>query len=322
MPLILFNIGWMKHYRGQPQSDRIFNGGKYVLENKTGNEIENFKPLAGRCYAYVSARANKINLCRVGAKGDADYMDGVTVVFTATRPTGGTVVVGWYRNARVWCKGRSYRGRIYYAEADSGDCTLLACDNRVFPVPRAGTSGVAFGIGQNNVRYLDKPNAQAFSRKIGKYMKDPNAATALEDGSPSRGRSAGGMSRQSDPILRDEVEKAAIQHVMDYHTGYECISVESENKGWDLEFRRGAVTLLVEVKGCSGVGQVELTPNEYSAMRSSRYRESYRLAIVLHALVSPSLSIIRFNGSDKSWRDQHDRKVKFTKVTGARVSLG
>ena len=88
MPLILFNIGWMKHYRGQTRSDRIFNGGKYVLENKTGNEIENFKSLAGRCYAYVSARANKINLCRVGAKGDAASIDGVTVVFTATRPAG------------------------------------------------------------------------------------------------------------------------------------------------------------------------------------------------------------------------------------------
>ena len=55
MPLVLFNIGWMKHYRGQTSSDRIFNGGRYVEENETGSEVRNFEPLDGQCYGYVYA---------------------------------------------------------------------------------------------------------------------------------------------------------------------------------------------------------------------------------------------------------------------------
>ena len=61
--------------------------------------------------------------------------------------------------------------------------------------------------------------------------------------------------------------------------------MEADNKGWDLEVTRGAVKLLVEVKGCSGDSrQVELTPNEYAAMGHRRYREIYRLAVVTRAL--------------------------------------
>ena len=105
---MLFNIGWMKHYQGQTPSDRIFNGGSYVQENKTGGEVRNFKPVNGRCYGYVRTQnGGPINMKRLGARADADYADDVTVVFTATPPEGGNRVVGWYRNARVWREGWS-----------------------------------------------------------------------------------------------------------------------------------------------------------------------------------------------------------------------
>ena len=32
MALVLFNIGWMKYYRGQNPSDLIVNGGSYVRD--------------------------------------------------------------------------------------------------------------------------------------------------------------------------------------------------------------------------------------------------------------------------------------------------
>ena len=131
-----------------------------------------------------------------------------------------------------------------------------------------------------------------------------------------------GAPRQCDPGLRAKVEKAAVRHVIDHwpYPGYECVSVESDNKGWDLEFTRGARTLLVEVKGRSGdIAQVELTPNEYAAMCSRHHRDMYRLAIVTRALVAPRLSIIRFNGSDETWRDQDDREVCPEERTGVIV---
>ena len=78
--------------------------------------------------------------------------------------------------------------------------------------------------------------------------------------------------------------------------------------------------MLAEVKGCSGnARQVDLTPNEYAAMPNRRYREVYRLAIVTCALDDPKLSILSFNGNDRTWRDENDRTVRLQERTGARV---
>ena len=153
-----------------------------------------------------------------------------------------------------------------------------------------------------------------------KYTENPSSIDV--PGSPQSGRARGGVSRQSDPYRRAMVEKAAIKCVKDCYKalGYECVSVKSENKGWDLEFTRFAVNLLVEVKGCSGAaGQVELTPNEYAAMRDRR-RDAYRLAVVTCALDKPRLLIVSFNGSDKTWRDQYNREVCLDEQKGVRVS--
>ena len=202
MPLVLFNIGWMKYYRGQTQSDRIFNGGKYVKDNETGSEIRNFEPVDGWCYGYVSAPRRTINMKR------------------------------------------------------------------------------------------------------------------LPDTPPGSGP------RQSDPARRARVEKAAIEHVVAYYHRYECVSVEPENKGWDLEFTRKDKKLLVEVKGRSGDdGQVELTPHEYAAMCNPENRGVYRLAIVTCALDEPRLSIVKFHESDQTWRDQNDREVSLKERTGVQVRV-
>ena len=322
MSLVLFNIGWMNHYRGQTPSDGIFNGGSYVAEHDTGHEVRNFEPANGSCYGYVRAPRGKINMMRLGAGADAEYADNMTVVFTATPPDpeGGSVVVGWYRNARVWreLQRRDDYDLGFVAEAAQEDCRLLRVDDRVFPVLRAGTEGApecAFVMGQSNVRYTDDEGegAEQFLNHLNRYMENPATAdvpTPL------------GAPRQCDPGLRAKVEKAAVRHVIDHwpYPGYECVSVESDNKGWDLEFTRGARTLLVEVKGRSGdIAQVELTPNEYAAMCSRHHRDMYRLAIVTRALVAPRLSIIRFNGSDETWRDQDDREVCPEERTGVIV---
>ncbi len=102
MPLVLFNIGWMRRYRGQTGTDRIVNGGRYIQDNETGGEIRNFLPAGQHLYGYVRPPGDGMNLERLGAVDGADHVDNVTIVFTATRPEGERVVVGWYRDARVW----------------------------------------------------------------------------------------------------------------------------------------------------------------------------------------------------------------------------
>ena len=249
MPVVLFNIGWMKYYRGQTRSDRIFNGGQYVRDKKTGDEVENFLPLDERYYAYVRIpHDGAVNMARLGVNANAKYVDDVTVVFVATPPAGGSVVVGWYRHARVWCQlqERMNRRYQYIAEAQVENCTLLEVDERTFSVPRAGPD-VEWGIGQSNIRYTDENNANLFVHDLLQHMEDPFAANGVPP-------------HQTDPARRTMVERAAVDHVIAHYHRYNCVSVESENKGWDLEFTRGAVKLLVEVKGVSGdYCQAELT---------------------------------------------------------------
>lgn len=125
--------------------------------------------------------------------------------------------------------------------------------------------------------------------------------------------------RQSDPARRIEVEKAAIDCVVEHYQrgDFKCTSVEADNKGWDLECACGRSKLLVEVKGCSGTAaQVELTPNEYRAMRHRK--RQYRLAVVTSALDEPQLLIVRFKNS--AWCDQFGREVELEERTGARVT--
>jgi len=321
--LVLFNIGWMKHYRGQTADDKIVNGGVYVQKNEEGGEVWNFLPNKGTCYGYVrSNRDGALKIARVGAANDAECAEKVIVVFTATRPGGGRVVAGWYHNARVWRTAqrlppRGDRDRWeYLAEAKEGDCVLLRPDDRVFPVPQA-RKGV-WGLGQANVRYVDEPGATEFVEKLTAYIKAPKTAII------TRGGAKHVSPRQSDPALRAKVEAAAVKRVAAHYESKNFIlhSVEKDNVGWDIEVTRGDVTLLVEVKGCSGANAVvEVTPNEYRAMREKR--DNYRVAIVTEALKGSRsrLLILSHNIADGSWRDEEGHVAKLTEIMAARISL-
>ena len=175
MPMVLFNVGWMKDFRGQTGDDPIIGGGNNVEKL----EDQNFLPLDGWHYGF--GQAPSLNLGRIdqGVEGGADYLDDVTVVFVATRPEErGRVVVGWYRNARVW---RNLRQRPspghgqFFAEARTEDCTLLAIDVRTFEVPQASKD--AFGMGRHNTRYTlledggYDHHAEEFIRRLEEYIE-------------------------------------------------------------------------------------------------------------------------------------------------------
>ena len=193
MGLFLFNIGWMERYQGQTPDDSIHGGGGHVAEHGHGFEVENFLPIGGWYYGHGEppSRSGVINLKRVdpGVEDGAEYLDGVTVVFVATRPEGGRVVVGWYRNARVWREGRQRPDPghdWYFAKAKTEDSTLLGIDARTFEVPRGG-EGV-FGMGRPNIRYLFLENgeydhhAEEFVRELRRYIE--GVAPAVDEPAP------------------------------------------------------------------------------------------------------------------------------------------
>ena len=273
-PIILFNIGWMRRYRGLSPTDRIVGGGRYVVEHHTGGEIKNFLPNRGRLQGYARLpRGGALNMRRLGAATDADYQDGVTVIFSATRPEpgAGRVIIGWYRNARVWREPQPRHPFPYIAEAKRRDCTLLDEDERVFPVPHR--PGGQFHAGRT-VGYLDRPDAREFVRQVRRHIGSRNRIPAHKRSRIPPPRAGPRRSNRRnripahkrsripvDALLRKKVETVAVQCVVDYYEtkGYNCVSVEKDNVGWDFECTQNEVKYLVEVKGCSGGPDVPRT---------------------------------------------------------------
>lgn len=295
MKMLFCNIGWMREYRGLTKSDAIIRGGSYVAKNKVGHEVCNFLPERGRVFGYVQV-PGRISIEKLGAVEGASYVDGVTVVWTATRPAGGNVVVGWYRNARVY---RDYQPtstkRVPWTRipvthhnisgsAAAGQAVRLVPDARVLQVP-AGQGG----RGQSQVWYADSTKGKAFKKVVQAFIE----TGAL----PRRPKK-----KSSDPARNKRVEDAAIDFCTSHFSalGYLVESVEHLDKGWDLEARAGKSMLRIEVKGRSGPQEViELTPNEYRVFLMQL--PSYRLAVVTLALKTPRLAVTAFNLVSGVW---------------------
>lgn len=163
MPLIFCNVGWMNNYDGI-DGDSIERGGKYN-EHSVGHEVCNFSNNAGTLYGYVQP-TGQIKLEKLGAGRKDDSVSGVTVVWTAGPESGGTVVVGWYKDATVYRDAQEITKptelqkkngvRSYRIKAPADRAVLLQVEKRELIIPRA----VKGGIGQSNVWYADKAESQ------------------------------------------------------------------------------------------------------------------------------------------------------------------
>jgi hypothetical protein len=291
MPLFC-NVGWMERYQGQTKADTIKGGGSWVAEHGTGHEVCNFLPVRGRVYGYVQAQGSGIDVERLGADEDAEFIDGIDVVWTAKKPGVGTVVVGWYRNVRVQGAFKKFDPvppvqaengiQHYLIEARAEDATLLEVDARVLEVPRQQKGG----MGQSNVWYADQPGQEEFLARVAKALR----VGAVPPAPP-------GKRATPDQAQKVKVEKAAIRMTWEHYErlGYTVQSVEPDNAGWDLEATSGKSKVRIEVKGLSANGrQIELSPNEFKAF--SAQADDYRLAIVSEALTPKArLAIARFS---------------------------
>lgn len=317
MPLLVCNIGWMKRYQGQTDDDAIARGGSYVDDNGVGHEICNFLPLGGWLYGFVQSKG-QIDITKLGADRSDDHVDGVTVVWTATRPKGGTVVVGWYRNARVY-RGYEPTPKPGPEWAEFGishhnircrpnDATLLAIDQRHLDVPRGKG-----GMGQSPTWYANTDRGERFQKVLHQLIKA---------GGPTP---VAGQSPPPNTLRNKQVEEAAVRIATAHFQclGYHVTSVEDLNKGWDIEARAGRTELWIEVKGLSLANKtIELTPNEYKAFRS--FDPRYRLAIVSEALSrAPKLAIVSYNGRSKRWEVEGNQRAKVVTqvIEAARISV-
>jgi Domain of unknown function (DUF3883) len=289
----------MEKYQGLRSGDKITGGGAFVKREGRGNEVCNFSSDKGTLHGYVQAPGKEINIDRIGAQNNAESIGGVTVVWTAGSPSGGTVIVGWYKDATVFRNYKQFRkvpsAQLrngidgYWISAPSSKATLLPVDSRVFEIPR----GVKGGIGQSNVWYAD-------SRASVKLVKKVRALITAGGITANRKKSMRGNTQ--DQEKKAKVEKAAIRTCCAHfeNLGYDVNSVEKDNVGWDLVAKFGRSSLRIEVKGLSGMAfSIELTPNEYIAF--SKQANDYRLVVVVDALKSPTLFICRYSDEKAAW---------------------
>lgn len=169
MTILFCNVGWMKHYNGI-DGDSIERGGKYN-QHSTGYEVCNFSNNAGTLYGHVQP-TGQIKIEKLGAGKKEDFVSGITVVWTAGPETGGTAVVGWYKDATVYREAQTIRNpstlqkkngiSTYRIKAPTDKAVLLPVEQRELMIPRA----VKGGIGQSNVWFADKEESQEIVARV------------------------------------------------------------------------------------------------------------------------------------------------------------
>lgn len=169
MPIMFCNVGWMNHYNGN-DGDQIERGGKYN-QHSIGHEVCNFSNNAGTLYGYVQP-TGQIKIEKLGAGKKDDFVSGVTVVWTAGPENGGTVVVGWYKDATVYREAQTITKpsaiqkkngvSSYRIKAPADKAVLLPVEQRELMIPRA----VKGGIGQSNVWFADKEESQEIVNRV------------------------------------------------------------------------------------------------------------------------------------------------------------
>lgn len=311
----------MEYYKGQSAQDKIKGGGAYVAKEGRGHEVCNFSEDQNYFYGYVQPTGQQIRIERLGADKSDEQISGVTVIWTAPRPKGGTVIVGWYKDATVYRYFQSFKkstalhrkngidGFRVMAEASNSNVKLLPIDERTFEIPRR----IKGGMGHSPVWYADTPESKELLGDIKKLLAGNNVHKVKAK-----------RPKTTDPEKNARVEKAAIKAVTNYFesNGYEVDSVEKDNMGWDLEAELGKNKLLIEVKGLSGSGlTVELTPNEYVAFLGRQ--SNYRLCVVHSALTEPSLLICRYSIETGCWivEGAKDAKVEIKPKQSAAIEI-
>lgn len=123
-------------------------------------------------------------------------------------------------------------------------------------------------------QYLDEQKAGVLLNRASLKLKTPPVSVKVSGagfGTPEQNRL---------------VEKAACTSVRRYfeRRGYEVVSREKENLGYDFDVTRKGKALHIEVKGISGlVPKFPITGNEVTCARSD---SAFQLALVLHARAS------------------------------------
>lgn len=168
LKILYCRVGWMKFYVGA-QGDHPKNGGSFNKKH-CGYEIYNFREFDSKYYGYVEPgkikdRVRSINIDKLGAPSSAEKIDGVLVVWFATKEKSGQYVVGWYKNATVFKKRQDVPDNVrekrdpnqnaFYYNVLSTEKTSIQVEKRDQQIKGAGQSNIWYGNKETNQKVLD-----------------------------------------------------------------------------------------------------------------------------------------------------------------------
>lgn len=321
MALVFVNVCWMVKYAGPSSNDPCLGGFGYLKDHEVGHESWNFMPRGGKLYGYAP-RSTRIDVTKIGAASKVAPAQGVTVVWIARHPsTGKTLIVGWYKNATIHPQHFSLQRKQgfavdYQIEAPERQAVLLTPDQRQFVIPTAKEKG---NLGQSPVWY---GGADKFRRSVMSYL-DKGVGAPKSDKAPGR------SPRNNDPEARKRIELAAVRHATRHYESiaggsHTVVSVEKDCVGWDLVCTAPlGEELKVEVKGLTGAQLVvELTPNEYTAMKSAKYRDHYVVYVVTEAGTKNARAYrFRYLKVEGHWLSEEGKRLLIYDLVAARLTV-
>lgn len=277
-------------------------------------------PRGEKLYGYAP-RSTRINIKNIGALSKDASVQGITVVWIARHPsTGKTLIIGWYKNATIHAQLFSLQRKQgfdvhYQIEAPERQAVLLAPDQRCFVIPTAKAKG---NLGQSPVWY---GGTDKFRRSVLSYISNGIVT-------PKERKAPGESPRNNDPEARKRIELAAVQHATRYYTSisggsHTVVSVEKDCAGWDLTcISPFGEELKVEVKGLTGSQlTVELTPNEYAAMKSANHRAQYVIYVVTKAGEKDARAYrFRYFRAEDCWLSEEGKSLFIHELIAARLS--
>ena len=330
--VVFARIGYMHYYSGSQTGDeKPKHGGAYNVKG-IGHELYNFKSINEHLFGYFqpyeppedSDNPVTVNLERIDPKNDGNNnTDNVLVIFVSKKKDEGQVIIGWYKNARLY---REYqlsekymlRDEYHYnIKAEVKNSVLLPENFRKCKIP---TGRGAFG--RANVVYLYETNGRQrdinstkfkWIKNAIKYVDNydgPNllidatgdAEKEIEDIIESHQTTRSGQGFKITPELRKKIEEYSVAKAIKYFkcNKYSVINVGSV-KSYDLDCTKDGDTLRVEVKGTQTQGDsVILTPNEVKNAKKHKtalyvlhsikvdiFRKTYRLAGGKEKVINP-----------------------------------
>ena len=143
----------------------------------------------------------------------------------------------------------------------------------------AARSGIAAQQPSNGGEWEDLPEEEPLG------ASEISGGAAVVPVLAAAGRTTGPAMRRSNPV-----EEAAMTHAMasEQEQGRQVADVHAEDRGYDLVSRGAAGQVrYIEVKGRAGVGDVELSHNEW--LKAQQLGDDYWLYVVSNALTAPDL---------------------------------